>query len=274
MHDQSDILKKLSSLENSGHNITNKSGLTGSNTRARKILDISLALMFPVSFSSEEKTQLCLLQELKDQLKAIILLNPDNCSETIKFIDVLPDIKEKLIQDAYAIYAGDPAARSYEEVIICYPGFFAIAAYRISNYLNSAGLHLLARCISEIAHRETGIDIHPGASIGRRFCIDHGTGIVIGETTVIGNDVKLYHGVTLGGLSVKKELATQKRHPTIEDEVTIYSNAVILGGNTVIGKGTIIGGNVWLTHSVEPDCIVDQEKQQLNIRKRRQTEDR
>lgn len=155
-----------------------------------------------------------------------------------------------LLQDVEAMYMGDPAAKSKAEVIRTYPGFYALAAHRIAHCLLKNGVNLIPRIISEHAHRQTGIDIHPGAEIGDHFCIDHGTGIVIGETTTIGSHVKIYQGVTLGGLSVKKEDARKKRHPTIEDHVVIYANASILGGETVIGKGSIIGGNVWLTKSV------------------------
>ena len=172
------------------------------------------------------------------------------------FFERLYSIHENLYKDAQAIYEGDPAAESIDEVILAYPGFFAIAVYRIAHELYKLDIPLLPRVLSEYAHQITGIDIHPGAEIGRSFFIDHGTGIVIGETTSIGNNVKIYQGVTLGALSVQKGLAKKKRHPTIEDDVIIYSNAVILGGETTIGKGSTIGGNVWLTRSVPPNSIV------------------
>ena len=158
--------------------------------------------------------------------------------------------------DAKAILEGDPASRNLEEVYLSYPGFYAVAIYRLAHSLHLLNFPLVPRLITEYAHSKTGIDIHPGASIGESFCIDHGTGIVIGETTIIGNNVKIYQGVTLGALSVKKDLAETKRHPTIEDGVVIYSNAVILGGKTTIGKNAVIGGNVWLTRSVGADSIV------------------
>lgn len=167
-----------------------------------------------------------------------------------RFFESLPEIRKKLKNDIVAICQGDPAARSEAEVVRSYPGFYAITAHRIAHQLLKMEIKLIPRIISEHAHRETGIDIHPGAQIGDHFCIDHGTGIVIGETTVIGDRVKIYQGVTLGGLSVKKEDARKKRHPTIEDNVVIYAGATILGGNTTIGKNSIIGGNVWLTRSV------------------------
>lgn len=165
-------------------------------------------------------------------------------------------LHHKLEDDLKAIFALDPAAKSRSEVLVSYPGFFAIALYRIAHELWKNRVPVLPRMLSEYVHGKTGIDIHPGASIGERFFIDHGTGIVIGETSVIGNDVQLYQGVTLGALSVSKAEATVKRHPTIGNNVTIYANATILGGNTVIGDGSVIGGNVWITHSVPPDSMV------------------
>lgn len=173
-----------------------------------------------------------------------------------KFFEQLPEIRRKLVNDIDAIYRGDPAAKNRAEVIRTYPGFYALAAYRIAHQLLDLGVLLIPRIISEYAHRQTGIDIHPGAKIDEHFCIDHGTGVVIGETSVIGSNVKIYQGVTLGGLSVKKEDASKKRHPTIEDNVVIYAGASILGGETVIGEGSIIGGNVWLTRSVPPNTKI------------------
>ena len=164
--------------------------------------------------------------------------------------DELPAIRAALLEDAKATLNGDPAARDRDEVIRAYPGFVATAGYRIAHQLHGYGAPLLARIIAAAAHRLTGIDIHPAAVIGRRFCIDHGTGVVIGETSVLGDDVKLYQGVTLGGLSVSKADAATKRHPTIEDRVVIYSGATILGGQTTVGHDSVIGGNVWLTRSV------------------------
>lgn len=162
----------------------------------------------------------------------------------------LEKIKQQLEKDVDAMYAGDPAAKSRVEVIKTYLGFKAIAAHRIAHHIYQNGFHLIARFISEYAHGKTGIDIHPAAKIGSYFCIDHGTGIVVGETTVIGDHVKIYQGVTLGATSVKKEDASTKRHPTIGNHVVIYANATILGGNTTIGDNCIIGGNSWITKSV------------------------
>ena len=158
--------------------------------------------------------------------------------------------------DIDAMFAGDPAAKTREEVVRSYPGFYAIAAYRVANALSKIGVNTIPRMITEHAHSKTGIDIHPNANIGDYFCIDHGTGVVIGETTVIGKHVKVYQGVTLGALSVAKEDAKVKRHPTIEDNVVIYAGATILGGNTVVGHNSIVGGNVWLTKSIPPNSKV------------------
>ena len=181
------------------------------------------------------------------------------------FFEELPTIYDALLNDAVTILQFDPAAESIEEVLVAYPGFYATAVYRFSNKLLKLGVKVLPRVFSEYAHSKTGIDIHPGATIGSSFFIDHGTGIVIGETSVIGNNVKIYQGVTLGALSVNKYLAKSKRHPTIEDNVVIYSGATILGGDTVIGKNSVIGGNVWLTNSVLPESIV-YHKSEISIR--------
>ena len=172
------------------------------------------------------------------------------------FFEELPKIRAALALDMQASFKGDPAAKSIEEVILSYPGFDAITVHRLAHFFWNRQIPLIPRMMSELVHGRTGIDIHPGATIGESFFIDHGTGVVIGETTVIGRNVKLYQGVTLGALSVKKEEANRKRHPTIEDNVTIYSGATILGGETVIGRGCIIGGNVWITSSVPPDTMV------------------
>lgn len=168
----------------------------------------------------------------------------------------LPDIRVRLYADAEAIHRMDPAAQSVDEVFLAYPGFLAIACHRVASPLWRQGVPILPRLLTEWAHERTGVDLHPGATIGDRFAIDHGTGIVVGETARIGNDVRLYQGVTLGALRVAKALASVQRHPTIEDDVTVYANATILGGRTTIGRGSVIGGNVWLTHSVPPGSIV------------------
>lgn len=172
------------------------------------------------------------------------------------FFDGLPALYEILNTDIQAIYDGDPAAKSEYEVVRTYPGFFAICFYRIAHILASLDVDLIPRILTEHAHSKTGIDIHPSAIIGEYFHIDHGTGIVIGETTTIGKHVKIFQGVTLGALSVRKNLAGLKRHPNVEDYVVIYSSATILGGETVIGHHSVIGGNVWLTESVTPYSTV------------------
>ncbi len=172
------------------------------------------------------------------------------------FFDTLPRVHASLHEDANAILAGDPAARTLEEVIVAYPGFLATAVHRLSHELYLLEVPLFPRLLSEWSHRETGIDIHPGAVIGRAFAIDHGTGVVIGETSAIGDRVRIYQGVTLGALAVNKRMAHRKRHPTIGNDVVVYANATILGGNTVVGDGSIIGGNVWLTSSVAPRSVV------------------
>lgn len=186
---------------------------------------------------------------------------------TLNFIDAIPSIRRILATDVRATYEGDPAAKSYDEIIFSYPGLFAITVYRIAHKLFEHGVPLLPRIMTEHAHSLTGIDIHPGAAIGESFVIDHGTGVVIGETTVIGKNVRVYQGVTLGALSVPKgageRLRGVKRHPTIEDDVVIYSGATILGGDTVIGARSVIGGNVWLTQSVPPDTTVMMETPRL-----------
>ncbi len=182
-----------------------------------------------------------------------------NCNHeklSADFFHQLPEIYRVLNTDIDAIHQGDPAARTEFEVIRAYPGFYALSFYRIAHALHLSGVPLLPRILTEYAHSKTGIDIHPAARIGEHLMIDHGTGIVIGETTVIGEHVKMYQGVTLGALSISKNMVKQKRHPTIEDNVVIYSGATILGGDTLIGEGSVIGGNVWLTQSVPPGSLV------------------
>lgn len=191
------------------------------------------------------------------QLKRLLEpLAVDAAGVTNAFFAALPALYDKLLEDAQAALAFDPAATGLEEVIVAYPGFYATAIYRLAHELAGLGVPLLPRMMTEYAHGKTGIDIHPAAQIGRAFVIDHGTGIVIGATTRIGNYVKIYHGVTLGALQVDKSLANTKRHPTIEDQVTIYANATVLGGETVVGHHSILGGNIWLTRSVPPHSQV------------------
>jgi serine O-acetyltransferase len=180
--------------------------------------------------------------------------------EAIAFMRRLTDLRSTLAKDVRAAYEGDPAAKSYDEIIHCYPGLFAVTVHRVAHQLHGQQVPLIPRIMTEYAHSLTGIDIHPGARIGESFFIDHGTGVVIGETTEIGRRVRLYQGVTLGALSVPRDkvdaLRTTRRHPTVEDDVIIYAQATILGGHTVIGARSVIGGNVWLTESVPPDTKV------------------
>ena len=197
------------------------------------------------------------MEGLRAELDRIVRFNPHRGKGDVgavagQFFDSLPHIFEKLKEDVAAVYEGDPAAKSKSEVIQTYPGFYAIAAYRVAHELHKLGVMGIPRVITEQAHSKTGIDIHPSATIGKYFCIDHGTGIVIGETAVIGDHVKIYQGVTLGALSVSKDDAVRKRHPTLEDHVVVYAGATILGGDTVIGHHSVVGGNVWLTRSVPP----------------------
>jgi len=185
----------------------------------------------------------------------------------LDFLESIPSICKILATDVKAVYEGDPAAKSYDEIIFCYPGIFAVTVYRVAHKLFKMKVPLLPRIMTEHAHSLTGIDIHPGAEIGESFCIDHGTGVVIGETTEIGKNVRIYQGVTLGALSLPKDAGEQlrgkKRHPTTEDDVIIYAGATILGGDTVIGARSVIGGNVWITESVPPDTKVILETPQL-----------
>lgn len=222
-----------------------------------------------------------LFHDLDEQVRICILLdNPEMAlpeisrlseSVTLSFIDSIPDLRSDLSLDVQAAFDGDPAAHSYDELIISYPGIYAVMIYRIAHALTRLHVPLIPRIMTELAHSATGIDIHPGAEIGNSFFIDHGTGVVIGETTLIGNNVKIYQGVTLGALSFPKTdrgelIRGTKRHPTIEDNVIIYSGATILGGDTIIGEGSIIGGNVWLTHSVPPRTKVTLDEPQIRMK--------
>jgi serine O-acetyltransferase len=191
--------------------------------------------------------------------------------KTVELLRRLPELRSVLAQDVQAAFEGDPAAKSYHEVIFCYPGLEAVTVYRIAHELLLLGVPLVPRMMTEHAHSKTGIDIHPGARIGSGFFIDHGTGVVIGETCDIGTNVKLYQGVTLGALSFPRDasgniIRGMKRHPTLEDEVVVYANATILGGDTVIGKHAVIGSNVWLTQSVAPSTVVSLEKPSLRMK--------
>lgn len=228
--------------------------------QAAKWSDLVLGILFPHLDDAECADAAALGAQVaiaREQLAAM----GATPAQVERFVAELPALQRALTLDAEAMHAGDPAARSVDEVILAYPGFLAIAHHRVAHALHGLGVSLVPRLIAEHAHRETGIDIHPGARIGERFAIDHGTGIVIGETAEIGARVKMYQGVTLGALSVAKSLADVKRHPTIEDDVVVYANATILGGKTVVGAGSIIGGNVWLTRSVPGRSVVTHESQ-------------
>jgi serine O-acetyltransferase len=216
-----------------------------------------LAILFP-HFA---EVQVVTMEQLRTAVQRVGKLLEDLCKPVMPdgaavselhrdFVSTLPSLMYVMREDAAAIFAGDPAAKSVDEVISAYPGFLAIAVYRLAHWLYERHVPIVPRMITEHAHYLAGVDIHPGATIGRAFVIDHGTGIVIGETTLIEDHVKIYQGVTLGALSVEKSLADSKRHPTIERDVVIYANATILGGETVIGAGSVVGGNVWLTQSV------------------------
>lgn len=198
--------------------------------------------------------------QLKEELAELlenVLTDTENKEEMAnRFFDQLETIHNQLEADLEAVFNFDPAAKSVSEVLIAYPGFFAITVYRLAHELWKNNVPILPRLMTEYVHSKTGIDIHPGAKIGERFFIDHGTGIVIGETSIIGNDVKIYQGVTLGALTVSKDKAEVKRHPTIGNKVTLYANATILGGNTIIGDHAVIGGNVWITQSIPARSLV------------------
>ena len=200
--------------------------------------------------------------DLRNQFNSILLkIVPEEKSNQISsfFLEQFEKLRQELEELIFVFYSNDPASKSEIEIILAYPGFLAIAIHRLANILYKLDTPILPRFFSEYAHSKTGIDIHPGATIGKNFYIDHGTGIVIGETTLIGDNVKIYQGVTLGAFYVSKNLADKKRHPTIENNVTIYAGATILGGTTVIGENSVIGGNVWITESIEENSVVYQE---------------
>lgn len=232
----------------------------------KKLIHQFIDELFSVLFSNTSKSfgNVAIIEEkfkeLEIQFNELVLdfapKNDKSQLQTKIFFDALPSLHKKALNDAQTIFAKDPAAKSLEEVLYAYPGFFAIAIYRFSHQIWKQDLKLLARTVSEYAHSITSIEIHPGAEIGDDFAIDHGTGIVIGETAIIGNNVQIYQGVTLGALSVKKGEAFIKRHPTIENNVIIYANSTILGGQTTVGRDSIIGGNVWLTYTIPSNSVV------------------
>jgi serine O-acetyltransferase len=232
----------------------------------KSVLDFSEKLyqyLFPFlenenDYAQNQQAALVVLKQMLANLIDTCKINNGNEVGNVSkhFFDGLPMLSEQLIKDAQFILQYDPAAYSEEEVILSYPGFYSIAIYRLAHVLYTQGVKILPRMMSELAHSKTGIDINAGAIIGCPFFIDHGTGIVIGETTIIGNFVKLYQGVTLGALAVRKEDAATKRHPTIEDNVIIYAGTTILGGDTTIGHDCIIGGNTWITENVPAFSVV------------------
>ena len=238
---------------------------------AVRVLKSLLALLYPGYYSAEgrkERENLAYLEEtLPGIIHAVYEMAGEDCPDpdgvANRYLAGLPALLETLEKDVEAIYEGDPAARSREEVVLCYPGFYAIAIFRLAHAFYQLKVPLLPRIMTEYAHAKTGIDIHPGAEIGDYFCIDHGTGIVIGETAVIGQHVKLYQGVTIGARSFEKDangnpVKGGRRHPTIGDRVVIYANATILGGDTVIGEGAVIGSSAWIIRSVEAGARISQ----------------
>ena len=269
-----DVLSRLDETKISEYNYFNKhTVMVPSRNEVILIIKKMQSLIFPDYFRIEEdkgKSALERGEELFTLLKrqitsAYAYFDEDTVVDTesaaYSVMEALPTIKSALMKDVIAIYEGDPAARSPEEIILSYPGFYAISIYRIAHELYVRRIPYMPRIMTEFAHEKTGVDIHAGATIGEYFFIDHGTGIVIGETTTIGNRVKIYQGVTLGAKSFELDgdgnpIKGVKRHPDIGNGVVIYANATILGGNTKIGDGAVIGGNVWLTHSVPPGEVV------------------
>ncbi len=228
-------------------------------------------LLADVRVSLDEQVYACVCTERKCPECADTEQCRQEAGEMVeKFLSRIPAIRDMLALDAQAAYDGDPAAKSIDEIIYCYPGYYAVTVYRIAHELLSAGVPLMPRIITEYAHSVTGTDIHPGAHIGKSFFIDHATGVVVGETTRIGDNVKVYQGVTLGARSFPKDergkvIRGLQRHPTIEDNVTIYPNATILGGKTVIGKGVTVGGNVYVVESVAAQSVVKQDAPKLRV---------
>ncbi len=254
-----------------------------------KIIELTREIIFPGYFSdkylsefpSEKRTKSLvkkLHKILKKQIEYSLLyladaekssqLEQQSCVLCVDFIKMIPEFRKLVYKDALAHYNNDPAAFNHDQVIISYPGLYAITVYRMAHCLDRIGVQVIPRMMSEYAHRVTGIDINPKAEIGESFFIDHGTGVVIGETAVIGDNVKIYQGVTLGAMSLRKgqKLKGTRRHPTIQDNVTIYSNASILGGETVIGQNSVIGSNVFITKSVPANTVVTNKEPELILR--------
>ncbi len=250
-------------------------GLIPQRNEVVKVIKDLQSLLFPNYFKHSEGSENVLSQtelllniynRLVEQIKGAYAFNGTDMNKLPEelcndFIAQLPKVKELLIKDIEAIYDGDPAAKCHQEVLLCYPGFYAISIYRLAHELYILNVPLIPRIMTEYAHEKTGVDLHAGATVGEYFFIDHGTGIVVGETTTIGNHVKIYQGVTLGAKSFELDengnpVKAIKRHPDIGNNVVIYANATILGGNTKIGDNCVIGGNTWLTSSVEPGTTV------------------
>lgn len=260
-----------------------------------KILELSREIIFPGYFSDKHISELPkatytkrvvkkLHRLLKEQIKYSLLYLADqekskflaekSCVLCVDFIEKIPEIRRLVYLDAKAHYINDPAAYNHDQIILSYPGLYAIMVYRIAHCLDKIGVQVIPRMMTEYSHRLTGIDINPKAKIGESFFIDHGTGVVIGETTEIRNNVKIYQGVTLGAMSLRKgqELKGLKRHPTIEDNVTIYANASILGGDTVIGENSVIGSNVFITKSIPKNSVVTNKEPELLIRENKKND--
>jgi len=238
--------------------------------RIEQFYELTMDIMFPIRNSIQHVSDID-VNIVYPELLSILNHSIVNCENDINdvaraFTNFMLQLKEVLQKDVEAIYQGDPAANSHDEIILAYPGFTAVSAYRIAHFLEKNNVRLVPRMITEYAHSMTGVDIHPSAQIGEYLCIDHGTGVVIGETTVIGNHVKIYQGVTLGALSIQRRDCKGQRHPTVEDHVVIYAQAIILGGDTTIGAHSVIGGNVWITESVPPYSKIYYEKHQQKIK--------
>lgn len=256
-----DIIDKLIKIVYPGYFRDKSYRFYNLNSRTTVILE-------DVMYNLNKQIALALPQNPENRQKDVKELDDEAQNICLEFFRKIPKIREFVETDVQAFFDGDPAAYNYNEIILCYPGLFAITVNRIAHELHLLGVPLIPRMMTEYAHSKTGIDIHPGATIGKYFFIDHGTGIVVGETTIIGEHVKVYQGVTIGALSTRggQRLKGAKRHPTIEDNVIIYAGASILGGETVIGNGAVIGSNAFITNSIEPDSRVSIKNQELNIK--------
>lgn len=256
-----DIIDKLIKIVYPGYFRDKSYRFYNLNSRTTVILE-------DVMYNLNKQIAFALPQNPENRQKDVKELDDEAQNICLEFFRKIPKIREFVETDVQAFFDGDPAAYNYNEIILCYPGLFAITVNRIAHELHLLGVPLIPRMMTEYAHSKTGIDIHPGATIGKYFFIDHGTGIVVGETTIIGEHVKVYQGVTIGALSTRggQRLKGAKRHPTIEDNVIIYAGASILGGETVIGNGAVIGSNAFITNSIEPDSRVSIKNQELNIK--------